>query len=438
VRSLFTYLFLFSCFSWICPRAQNVDSLRLRLLTVKEDTAKAKLLGNLGFVFYRAGNFDSALYYILEGNKVAERSGDKKLMGRLANNLANIYRSQNNFPAALQNHLKALKIRSDIGDSSDIALSLMNIGIVYADMKDPARAREYYTLARLLKERMHDRLYLGALYNNLGNNYADRNILDTAEIYFYKAYREKELDADVHGMALSAGLIANNYDRKGNFEMALLWYDKSLKGYLESGDAHGIAITYNNLGAGYYHRNRFREAEEYFLKAQKAMGQERYLEVETEINKNLSDLYEKTGRPRQALTFFKRYIASRDSIFNEANTKKLVQEEMKFEFDKKEAAAQLEQEKKDAVAQAEQRRQRIILFSISGFGLLVLGFAIFAYRSFLQKKKANVEIGRQKHLIEEKQKEILDSIYYARRIQRCLIPTEKQVYNILKKLKGEA
>jgi cell division protein FtsL len=46
--------------------------------------------------------------------------------------------------------------------------------------------------------------------------------------------------------------------------------------------------------------------------------------------------------------------------------------------------------------------------------VLVMVFAVYVYRSFLQKKKINIEITQQKRIIEEKQKEILDSIYYAR------------------------
>jgi len=108
--------------------------------------------------------------------------------------------------------------------------------------------------------------------------------------------------------------------------------------------------------------------------------------------------------------------------------------EMNFEFDKKEAAAKLEQEKKEAVAVAESKKQKIIIWSVCGILLLVLFFAVFAYRSYLQKQKANVEITAQKHIIEEKQKEILDSIYYARRIQRSLLTSEGYIEKSLNKL----
>ena len=52
----------------------------------------------------------------------------------------------------------------------------------------------------------------------------------------------------------------------------------------------------------------------------------------------------------------------------------------------------------------------------------------------LQKK----QIQKQKLLVEEKQKEILDSIQYAKRIQQSLLPTEKYIEKSLKKLSGDA
>lgn len=73
----------------------------------------------------------------------------------------------------------------------------------------------------------------------------------------------------------------------------------------------------------------------------------------------------------------------------------------------------------------------MIIWSVCGILLLVLSFAVFAYRNFLQKKKANIEITIQKEIIETKQKEILDSIHYAKRIQSALITSEKYIDRVL-------
>ena len=107
---------------------------------------------------------------------------------------------------------------------------------------------------------------------------------------------------------------------------------------------------------------------------------------------------------------------------------------MNYEFDKKQAAYKLEQSKKDAIAISDRKKKQVIIWSISGVLILVIGFAVFVYRSSLQKQKDNLEITYQKHIIEEKQKEILDSIYYARRIQRALLTSEKYIERNLNKL----
>jgi hypothetical protein len=86
------------------------------------------------------------------------------------------------------------------------------------------------------------------------------------------------------------------------------------------------------------------------------------------------------------------------------------------------------------VARAESKKQKIIIYSVCGILIMVIGFAVFAYRSFRQKQKANIEITRQKHVIEEKQKEILDSIHYAKRIQTALMSPEKHIARELQRL----
>jgi len=61
------------------------------------------------------------------------------------------------------------------------------------------------------------------------------------------------------------------------------------------------------------------------------------------------------------------------------------------------------------------------------------------YRSFRQKQKNNEiitlqkqEVEKQKDLVEAKQKEIVDSIHYAKKIQQSLLPTEKYIQRNLK------
>ena len=118
-----------------------------------------------------------------------------------------------------------------------------------------------------------------------------------------------------------------------------------------------------------------------------------------------------------------------DSIVNEKNVRELTKMELTYEYDKKEAVIKEQQEKERVVSEEKNRRQQIVIWSVAFGLLLVIIFAAFVFRSL---KTARV----QKIIIEEKQKEIVDSINYARRIQFSLMASEKYIANSLKRLIG--
>jgi len=125
----------------------------------------------------------------------------------------------------------------------------------------------------------------------------------------------------------------------------------------------------------------------------------------------------------------------KDTIFNEEKDKEITRKEMNYEFEKKEAAARAEQEKQQAVATAESRRQRLFLWLVVAIACAIAVIAIIIFRALRITRKQKSFIEQQKKLVEEHQKEILDSIYYARRIQRSLLPPKKYIEKSLNRLK---
>ena len=103
-------------------------------------------------------------------------------------------------------------------------------------------------------------------------------------------------------------------------------------------------------------------------------------------------IYKKEGNSAKALGMYELYVQMRDSTLNEITRKSFAPQEIKHEFEIKEASAKLEQEKKDALALEETKKQKIITWSICAVLILVLAFAFFAYRSFVRKRKDHIEI----------------------------------------------
>ncbi|MGL4599748.1 MAG: PP2C family protein-serine/threonine phosphatase, partial [Bacteroidia bacterium] len=93
----------------------------------------------------------------------------------------------------------------------------------------------------------------------------------------------------------------------------------------------------------------------------------------------------------------------------------VIQEKLRGDYENKTAQTLALQKVKDT-------RQRFILYGCI-IGFILLGILLFfVWRSYRVKKKANIEILAQRDIIQEKNKEILDSIHYAKRIQDALLP----------------
>ncbi|MBA3970603.1 MAG: SpoIIE family protein phosphatase [Bacteroidetes bacterium] len=121
----------------------------------------------------------------------------------------------------------------------------------------------------------------------------------------------------------------------------------------------------------------------------------------------------------------------KDSINNETTRKSAVKKQLQYEYEKKTAAdsvLNMEKAKLEEVKyEQEISKQKMYTYSgIFGFALMLLvaGVSFNAYR---QKQKANTVIALQKNIVEEKQKEILDSITYAQRIQSAILAKEGDI-----------
>lgn len=88
-----------------------------------------------------------------------------------------------------------------------------------------------------------------------------------------------------------------------------------------------------------------------------------------------------------------------------------------------------------------QKNQKSLKYGIAALTALLLLVAFFLFRGITQRRKIesqnvklhlkNTEIAKQKDIIQEKNKEIIDSINYALKIQTAMLPTDGELKNIL-------
>jgi hypothetical protein len=113
-------------------------------------------------------------------------------------------------------------------------------------------------------------------------------------------------------------------------------------------------------------------------------------------------------------------------MFNKTSNEQMMELVTKYESEKKDKEiltqkVNLEHQRAETASKNIQRN----LF-IFGF-LFVLMIAFFIFRGYRNKSISERRILLQNKIIEEKQKETLDSIRYAKRIQQALLTNEKYI-----------
>lgn len=427
---------------------------------------KATSYNNIGIVHDDQSNFPEALKNYLISLKIRQEIDDKPGQAASYNNIGVIYEQQGNYPEAFKNHYASLKIEEALGSKDGIADSYTNIGNVYADQSNYPEALKNHLASLKIRETINDRHGIGVSHNNIGLIYYYQGNYEEALKNHFAALKIRGDLGEKRGVAISHNNIGLIYydqaEREKNTELSNEKYDLALKNYFaalriqeEIGMNASLALSCNNIGNVYIKQKKYSEAEEYLLRAEKILKKIGYREFLRGTYRALSRLDSAKGNFKGAYENHKNYILYRDSLNNEETRKKTIQSQMTYEFEKKAAIAEAEHKKElesqEAMAEEKSRRQKIIIvFVICGL-LLVMIFAGFIFRSLkitrkqkdiienqkntVEEQKRQVEL--QKSIIEEHQKEIVDSITYARRIQLSLLPTEKYIDKNLKRLNSK-
>lgn len=342
--------------------------------------------------------------------------------------------SQGNSPNALRYSFAALKLANEIGNKYLQANNLGNIGSVFNKQKEYSKALTYYFQALKIYEELNMKSGVAYCYIGIGNTYNDQQDISKALEYYFKSLKINRETDNTSYIAATLGNIGNAYSRQEKNDSALTYFLQALKIDEETGNYIGMAYRLSSIGSLYSKLRKDNDAEKYLLKGLALAEKIGSLNLQKDDHHDLSELYARRNDFKSSVEHFKKFSIVKDSLFSEEKNKELTRHELNYEFEKKEAALKAEQEIKDAVAQADKKRQQIFFWLISAIAIAVAVIALIVFRSLRITRKQKIIIEQQKELVEEKQREVLDSIHYAKRIQQSLLPTDKYIGRQLKRL----
>lgn len=404
----------------------------------------ASIYNNFGQYHLTYDEYEEAKSFYDQAYELSEKFQDTALLSSLSNNLGITNQRLGQWDQALKHYLKAILFAKNYKDSSSLATYYDNVAVIYFLLNKKETAIDYFERALDIRERRNDSLLLSNSFNNLAIYYKQTGEQEKALRYLRKAahvFRKK----DKYSLSTCYANIANVHNDLGQFDSATHYFQMAMVNARELGQKKQVVEVLVNSGNLYQGLDNIPQAIKQVRKGLELAREIKYLEGAKEAALKLSKIYEKQKKFNEALLYYRLYTNYQDSITNDAKEKNILRLEEEFNTQKRIKEIKMLAQKNELLqknqkienleherAEAE-KNNWIYGLSGGGFLLVVLAIALFNRIRYKQKtnnqlEKKNKEINLQKDIIEEKNKDITDSIKYAEGIQKALLSSAEPFF----------
>jgi tetratricopeptide (TPR) repeat protein len=385
---------------------------------------------------------DNALeyYYLNSSIKFLNERSETLLEAIYYYNLGLLYKKFSKYNEAMSNYIYGEKLLNNLSpgkanpDDVKRALNLLYLGHGnnYYFLDAPDKAMGFYmkalkVLQSIDKLNKSDSLSITQAYTNIGIINGVKENYPTALIYFRLALSLNVKLKDTSGIAHVLSNLATIHSYNNELDSALNIRLKVKEIYERSNDKEEIAYINTEISKLYSNKNDYKKALSYALVAIDNSDTTIYSEGILDAYKILHHIYYELGDYKMENKYLKLYMAVRDSVNKDQTLGEINQVEMQNSFNTirlTDSIKAVEEIKLKDLKISEKRTQTYFLIVTLLFTIIAL---TLIYSRFKLTKK-------QKVIIEEKNKEITDSITYAKKIQNSIMPNESYIAKELKRL----
>ncbi len=424
----------------------NIDSAKLYAKQILNESKqvnyiKGEGLGNnyLGICNIYSGNYDSAIIYLKKALILYGLNTKTKGICDVYSNMGVCYDYLGNFAEATKNYLKALTIAEFLNDNDGISRASNNIGTLYYQQKNYKIALSYFEKSLKIRELKQDDCGISSCCLNMGSCYQSLHEIQKSNYFLNKSIINAKKCGDSLLLADALVSLGENYSNAYDNKNALNLFTQVLPMYMSFNEPRALSELYSNMALIYGRLNNYTKSHTYYLLAKNLAQSTNYLTGLKNAYEGLIVISAYYKNADSSAYYLNEYKAITDSIYSENNSKQIAMMQTQYQSEKKDnelIVKDLEIQKQ--LALSKQKSFQLNVFIVAFLIMIVL--IIFVYKSYKQKVKANIEINKQKDIItkqklvvDQKQKEIIDSINYASRIQHSLMPTEKYISKHIKK-----
>lgn len=328
-------------------------------------------------------DYKKAAQYYKEGIALAEKLNDKQLRTQGYNGMGNLFGIQKQYPQAAEFFDKALVISKEIKDTRKVAVILMNL------------ANIEYAIA----------------YNT--NDYRKANAA-------YKDAYDWALRAQDTGQQISClGNWGMSYSDEGKFDLSIEKLNQAIALAKTVNHKSDLVFLYHYLGRAYGFMKQYNKSLEAFSTSLNLAYEFKDVDYESENYYCMAESNYEMGNYKAAYDLFEKYKRTEDTISSKEITEELNAIKIKYDTEKKQQEIEL--------LKANANKDKIVKVSLLIGAVMLLLLAFLMFNRYRLKSKTNKLLEHQNEIISEKNKDISDSINYAKKIQEAILPSHDDI-----------
>jgi serine phosphatase RsbU (regulator of sigma subunit) len=427
------FLLIYSCLSVDSfSQQQKFDSLKQLLPKTTIPEKRAILLIDIAKSIYYSIP-DSSIGYCEQAEEVSKKYNLEVQLAFSLHCESRYLLLKGDLKATIEKLNEAISIFEKNKELVGLAKALSLKGLTLGKLNKDEEEIEYLLKAKKIYTQLNDKNGLAGIYLNIANAFIDRGKYIPA-LSVLKERTSLNLKDDGSNFFVEI-YYGNIYFHLNQIDEAIKHFKKSvlIANQYKMLDSEITGLT--KLAETYHKQKNTPEAKSYYFQALDLAKQSNLMVEEADALKGMTDLYETEQDYKNAFTSLKQYKKIQDSIFNIEKIKNINDIENKLQLTEKEKiiAEQSLSLEKEKVALAASKNNTLMLIA----GLAIVGIAflfLFYYNgktkklySLIQTQKKEVEL--QKEIIEIKNKDVMDSIHYAKYIQGSMLPSAKAMNN---------
>lgn len=398
------------------PRLSAKKAILAFRLAKKIDNSRleAYALNTMGSAYYFQNNLDSAEWYHNEAISIQNSNNDWIGLGRSYANLGNICMDRNQNDKAVKQFFLAEKKLLQANYTEGLAKLYNSMGSLFNKIQDYNNSISYYQKGINLAKELTDTSLNCALTINLANVYGSIN-QKTKALNLYLSTLNLVNSNDIYYVMICNN-ICESYIELNNFSRAKYYSSKALASIRNNQFDDYIKIsTYGNHARILIKEGKNADAKILIDSALFFLKQIPDLTKEIDLKVQLSKALHNSSAYDAAFATLNEALILKDSLYRVNLEEKLSELNTVYEVEKKESQI--------ASLNESRYKQKLINYLLTSVGIISVGLLLIMIRAFFRKKRDNQVIQFQKQLVEHKNKEITDSINYAKRIQEAILPS---------------